>query len=594
MRGSVLDHLRKAIGLLEADKRNRWLMLIGLAVIVSLLEALAAILVFGLLSLVTLPDQAVALPFFGDLQQMFPDRSHEQLVSYLGISVAAVYSTRSIAYVVQSYAQNRVSHDAGASLAARLLRGYLYMPYVFHLKRNSAELVRNLYGATYEVVTNIFIPFIALASEILLALGIFAVLFAASPAVTLGGVAFMAPLIVLILRLIQPRLRALGEESQQLHRDNLQSIQQSLQGLREIKVMTAEAHFSEGFRTNRQAVARAYARRNVLFDVPRVLIETSVVLGVVLFLGLSVADGGAADRTLALLGLFAYAVLRLMPSLNRIIGSLSTIRFGAAAVEILHEDLQLQLMQQANTDERAAEPQEFASEIRLEDVSFEYEPGRKVLRNVSTTFRKGESIGIVGSTGSGKSTLIDILLGLIEPTTGSITVDGTELSDRSSWQRNMGVVPQTTFLIDDSLRRNVAFGVPDDQVDEGLLSQAISSAQLLEFVAGLPDGLDTLIGERGVRMSGGQRQRLAIARALYRRPQILVFDEATSALDDRTESALMASLDSLKFAGTRIMVAHRLSTVARCDRVLLIQEGRLVDEGTLSDLRGRHPALRTA
>jgi ATP-binding cassette subfamily C protein len=291
--------------------------------------------------------------------------------------------------------------------------------------------------------------------------------------------------------------------------------------------------------------------------------------------------------------MFAYAGLRMMPATSAIVAAVNRIRYGQSVAETLVEDLEMVDRLSTPSGTPSNYVLEFRDSPELEGVSFRYDTGRPVLRGIDLEIQRGETIGIVGETGAGKSTLLDLILGLLEPSEGQVLVGGEDLRTVSrSWQDIIGLVPQTIYLLDDTIRRNIAFGLADSEIDDDTVRQAIQMARLESFIDQLDEGLDTVVGERGVRLSGGQRQRVAIARALYRRPQVLILDEGTASLDNVTEAELMKAIDPLKGSLTIIMVAHRLTTVMNCDRVILMRAGEVADEGTFEELRQRNLEFR--
>jgi ABC-type multidrug transport system fused ATPase/permease subunit len=295
--------------------------------------------------------------------------------------------------------------------------------------------------------------------------------------------------------------------------------------------------------------------------------------------------GKDVSEIVPVLSLFGVAAFRLLPSANQLLLSIQTIRFAKPRLLSLYEDSKLVHQIDSSTDSSLP----FVEEIRIQDLSFTYDAvNEPALLDVNLVVRRGEAVGIIGSSGSGKSTLVDVLLGLLQPNSGQILVDNQNIqTNLRSWQNQIGYVPQTIFLTDDSLRRNIALGLPDNLVDEDAIVDALRAAQLQDFVAGLPDGLDTVVGERGVRLSGGQRQRIGIARALYNKPEVLVLDEATSSLDTETEHEVMKAVQALQGTKTVVIVAHRLSTVEYCDRLYRLENARVVDEGTFSEVMNR-------
>jgi len=433
-------------------------------------------------------------------------------------------------------------------------------------------------------------------SEAMLVAAVVVVLVATSPLGTAVAVVTIGPVVLLLLKRFQPALESQGQEAHRRTEESLAALQQTLQGIREVVLSGREAVFSRRFTAVRTALARAYYIRAVLVDVPRVVLETVVIVFVMGFIAVGALRGGDASGTLAVLGLFAYAVLRVLPSLNRVLFNVNTLRFSAALVDALRADLALLETTAARRDEDVGELA-FVERLVVDDVWYAFAGSdRSVLQGIRLVVRPGQSVGIVGATGSGKSTLVDVLVGLLTPQRGSIVVDGVPLEGAAvrSWQRRTGVVSQAVFLLDDTIRRNIALGVDDDEIDEEAVLRATRLAQLDDVLAEMPEGLGTRVGERGVKLSGGQRQRVAIARALYRSPSVLVFDEGTSALDTVTETAVIRALQSVRAHTTLIVVAHRLTTVRECDLIVLLDGGRVLDSGSYDELASRHQLFQAA
>jgi ATP-binding cassette, subfamily B, bacterial PglK len=595
----MTDTARKVFFLLRQESRVKWAAIVLVAVGVTGVEAVGALLVFLLLGLIAAPDTPLELPLLGELRDLPIFAGRDDVAVWVAGAVVVFFLFRSVLVLGQLYLHDRLAHNAGARLAVRVLTAYLAMPYALHVRRNSSELIRNAYESVRSITSEIIIPSVRLISHTVLALGMVAVLFYAAPFATLAAVAFLGPVVLLLLRVIHPRLKKLGRGRQRLSKENLNLLQQSLHGIREVILFDRAKFFQKRFTKRQNATARITYLNRVAQEIPQLLIETVLVVFIAGFFIVSVTLQQSPESTLAVLGLFAYAALRLQPSLQKIVQSLNSIRFAGAAVDNVYDDLvaveriaaDIAAGEQASPQGSDAPP-----EIRLEGVGFHYEPkAPPVLRSVDLTISPGESIGIVGPTGGGKSTLLDVITGLLSPSEGRVLIDGKDLRTcTKAWQRCLGVVPQTIFLIDDTVRRNIALGVPDGEIDEERIAQAAELAQLSSFLEDLPDGLDTMVGERGVRMSGGQRQRVAIARAMYREPPVLIFDEGTSALDNLTEAEFMAALERLGGDRTLITVAHRLTTVRRCDRIAIIEDGRIVDVGTYSELLARNPGFRAS
>ncbi|HEX6207426.1 MAG TPA: ATP-binding cassette domain-containing protein [Actinomycetota bacterium] len=588
----MTDTIRKLIHLLRPEGLRQWAGVIALAVVASGVEAAAAILIFLLIGLITAPGGRIELPVIGDISSRFSHVPQETLMSWVAGVVVVFFLLRGAITLLQLYVQSRISQNVGARLAERLFTGYLRMPYPFHLERSSAELVRNTEETVRAITLDVLGPIVRLLSGSVLAVAMLGVLVVTAPLATGFAVATLAPVVLLLLKVVQPRLRRWGGRRQHLAKANLSVVQQALHGIRDVKLLDAVPFFSRVYLRQRRDMARVTYLGRVGMEFPSILIETVLVVFIAVFFIVFLALEGGVGQLLAVLGMFAYVALRMQPALQRIVQSVTSLRFASRAVEHAYEDI---LLTEARAEEEKEDQPslEFRRELSLVDVSFWF-PGRPeaALAEVNLTIAAGEAVGIVGPTGGGKSTLLDIIAGLLRPVSGEVLVDGVPLEGRErAWQRELGVVSQAVFMIDGSIRQNIALGVADSEIDPSRLEAAVEVAQLSEFVHSLPDGLDTLVGERGVRVSGGQRQRVAIARALYRDAPVLILDEGTSALDNRTEAAFMEALHRSRAGRTIIMVAHRLSTVRGCDRIVLIGDGRVVDAGTFEQVAARNDGL---
>jgi ATP-binding cassette, subfamily B, bacterial PglK len=586
----MVSRIRRYLGLLEQGKRLRWAGVVVLALVVSGLEATGAVLVYGLVALTGDPEAPIDLPFFGDIRQLLPDLPRDELLVLSSVAIAGFFIVRALIMLGQEYYQARTTHLAGVDLSARLFARYLQLPYAFHLRRNSSELIRNSSDSVNEILGSVITPAVRIISDGLMVAAIVVVLVVTAPLATGLAVLALAPLVFMTMRIVQPRIKRLGRISQEAGKHSYQALQQGLHGYRDITVLGRQDYFLDRFHSARLTKARTRIRRSVLGQVPRLSIEATVITLIATFIAVSTLADDDAAGSLPVIGLFAYAALRVMPALNHIVSALNAIRYGGAALEDVEADLALPLPDTV-TD---VAPLRLEHELRLEQVSFQYEGTTEpTLHELDLVIHRGESIGVVGATGAGKSTLIDLLVGLSRPTAGRIAVDGVDLRGReAAWQQDIGLVSQQVYLLDDTLRRNIALGIRDESISDEQVREAVRLAQLEEFVASLPRGLDTVVGERGVRVSGGQRQRVAIARSLYRRPSVLVFDEGTSALDNLTEAALIEALARLREDHTIITVAHRLSTVQSHDRIVFMHDGRIVDVGSFVELTRRNEDFR--
>lgn len=591
-----MSTIRRSFWLIGPERRRKFLLVGLLGLLMSGLEAVAAVMVFVLLGLVLQPGEIPEFPILGKVDQYFPQASYEQLVIWFAAAFGTFYVLRASLFIAQQYVLARVSENTGALLAHTLLDGYLSMPYAFHLDRNSAEVMRNAYDSVQQVVNLVLKPVATLFAELILIVALIAVLVVASPVATALAVILLSLSLLITFAFVQPRLKRLGVRRQQAAHSAIKHIQQGLGALRDIKILGRERSFSNSFKRARSGMARVEYRRALLISVPRVSIETIFLAFVVLVLVWSVTQD-SVETVLPTLGLFAYAGMRLQPSVQRVASSLNSLRFAQAAVDELSADFRALQSSVAVRDREETDPDPlpFEDEIGFDGVTFKYrEDLVPAISEVNLTIRRGESVGIAGRTGGGKTTFLDLLCGLLSPSEGKITVDGFSIADRTrAWQRNIGVVHQSSFLIDDTVRSNVAFGLPEQEIDDESLWLALEMAEISDFVKTLPEGGLTLVGERGIKLSGGQRQRIALARALYRRPNLLVLDEGTSALDNTTEAKVMSNLSALPGKATVVIVAHRLTTIMRCDRIVFFEDGRITGIGDFEDLRRSNPNFRT-
>ncbi|HUI27778.1 MAG TPA: ABC transporter ATP-binding protein [Candidatus Kryptonia bacterium] len=582
--------LRQCLALLPARQRWRWAALIPLAIVAAALEALGTAAVFALIKVVGDPAHAATLP---GLALVTRGTDGQTALLSITIAIGLYYVVKNLILTLVAAAQSRVVSQSIVLVSRQMLHGYLAVPHALHLRRSSAELMRNSTHSVDVLFRQVLASAVAVFTESFIALAIIAVLMAAAPLVTLITAIVLITVLAVVIRVTRRALARWGHTEHTLHARLLQTVQQIFDGLKEIKLRGRERFFYERFEREQRALVRVQHLNLTVSTASRLLIETVFVCGVLLVIVLVTVRGNAGADIVPLLGLYAYAGFRVIPSLNRILMHANNVRYGLPAAEPVYRDsLLFGRAQQGNGERRRMT---FVDRLVLDQVSYSYAATRApALQHLSLTLRCGESIGIVGPTGAGKSTLIDLVLGLLQPSSGSISADGMEIGAALRWwQSQIGYVPQSVYLIDDSLRRNVAFGLPDEEIDEPQVRAAIRMAQLEPFVASLPTGLDTVVGERGVRLSGGERQRVAIARALYHQPALLIFDEATAALDGQTERALTAAIDALHGTKTLIIVAHRLSTVRGCDRIVLLRHGRVEAEGTYDELFEHNLHFRT-
>jgi ATP-binding cassette, subfamily B, bacterial PglK len=567
--------------LLTPAERRAALVLLGLMLIGMTLEILCTGLVVPAIALLMQQDLGTQYPQLRPLLAILGNASQSELILIVMLGLVAIYLVKNLFLAFLAWRQTRFAFGVQAELAQRLFTLYLRQPYTFHLQRNSAQLIRNITGEV-GMFANAIVAGLLMATELLVLLGISALLLVVEPLGTLIAVSVLGAAAWSFLRATRSRLMRWGE-TRQLHDGlRMQHLQQGLGGAKDVKLLGREMTFLDRFRVHNTQSARVNQFQATLQMLPRLWLELLAVAGLATLVAAMIVQGREAATMLPTLGLFAAAAFRLMPSVNRVISSVDVLRYNLPVVSSLSEELRLAAPEAAPAPSRDRRAAEFRSEIRLASVSFTYPAAAApALSGLDLCIRKGECVGFVGPSGSGKSTLVDVLLGLLAPQAGQVLVDGEPIQAQlRAWQDQIGYVPQSIYVTDDSLRRNVAFGLPDGEIDEQRVRSALAAAQLEEFVSELPKGLETQLGERGIRLSGGQRQRIGIARALYHDPAVLVLDEATSALDTATEREVMQAVNALQGRKTILIVAHRLSTVQQCGRLYRLERGRIAGEET--------------
>lgn len=579
--------MRIARALLDPPARRRVAISLAGSIAIAFLDVLSLALVLPFVQSLAAPTTAIRIPIVSNLFDLQGGPGSGQLVA-VGACIIGLFVVRGVFAILFIRWQFAFLAVSEARMAARLLRRYVDAPYTFHLEHNSAELIRNVQATVPVFYSNILMALLTMATDLVVMLAVSTALVIQEPGVTALAVTLAAVVGYGYQRWSGPRALRVGDASNRFAKESQQFLQQTLDGVKEVKALGREREFVDMFHENRFGWSGIKAQQNFLGQLPRYYVETAMT-SIVLVVSLVLISSRPGDEALAVLALFAAAGFRMMASLNRVLQSLVQLKVGTIPAQILKHDFDTyQSLESNDGDERRLE---LVEALRFDDVVFRYGPGQPpALDGMSFEIRRGEFVGVVGRSGSGKTTLVDVILGLLVPEAGTVTVDGLDVfGELSAWRRTIGYVPQSIYLTDDSLRRNIAFGLADDHIDGAAIDEAIHRAQLDDLVEQLPDGVETFVGERGVRLSGGQRQRIGIARALYRLPAVLVLDEATSALDADTESLITETLEELRGTVTVITIAHRLSTVRACDRLLLIDHGRLAGVGSFEELEREHP-----
>ncbi len=582
----TIGQVRRAWRLVARRERRRLQLVAGYGVLIAGLDTIALILLFALISLLDNQHLSGVTSFLvpgGKLTS--GERYHEALV-LLSIT-AALFVTRSILSVFGLWLTIGASNEAQAELVSRLLVGHAHAPHLTRLDRNSSETLRTISMSINQVVGGLVASSVSLLSNLAVSVAVILGLVFSSPLVALTVAVYFSVLAFVWVRGVRGGLARRGLQVQALQAERIRLILQGLAAAKELQLRGRAVFYADEAVTRTRAINTASRGLGVVNGSLRYVLETALVIGAVVIVATAGTVGGR-DAALPAVGLVLAAAFRLLPALNQVLFLINSVQYNGPALDLVEADVRTFSAEPRPVERTETEvpAHRLEREVRLERVTFKY-PSRSepALRDVSFAVAAGESVGIVGPTGSGKSTLLDVILGFLPPDAGSITVDGVPIGVcREGWQRSIGYVPQDVYLVDDTLRANVALGWRGDGIDDEAVREAIRLAQLDEVVRELPEGLETVVGERGVRLSGGQRQRLGLARALYVRPTVLVLDEATSNLDTATERRIVETLSELRAGLTTIVVTHRIPTVRDCDRIICLEQGVVRVSGSYDDL----------
>ena len=574
--------IQKAWALLDAQERRNALKVLAVAVLSAFASTAMVGSIMPFLSVLSNPSAIVDTPTVAWAYEQFGFTSSYSFLIALGLGALLVIALAMAVQVLKVYAVSRFAMMRVHTLSCRLMAQYLGKPYEYFLNHHSGDMGTRILAEAQEVVSRFLKPMAELITSALTIIALVSFLIWLEPSVALAAFSLFGGVYWLTYALSRLKLRRLGALRVDANRERYRLATEALGGVKDIKLLGRERAYIDRFRVPSHRMAKVQVHIQLLSQIPTYVIQAVALGGVVvlcLFLvdGTSFADGTALATILPILGVFAFAGQRIMPELGRLYQSATEIQAGLAAVDAVHADL---IGDSAAIPIDMPRPLGLRQTLELTGVSYRYPQAEHAgVTDISLTIRSGEKIGVVGGTGAGKTTLADIVLGLLRPQFGHLVVDGTPVTvaNLRAWQQTVGYVPQEIFLTDASVAENIALGIGPNQIDMDRVTRAARIASIDAFIRDdLPMGYDTTVGERGVRLSGGQRQRIGIARALYHDADLIVFDEATSALDNLTEAEVMAAIDVLPGDKTVLIIAHRLSTVKRCDRIVVMERGRIV------------------
>ncbi len=577
---------QKMMVLLDARQKRQMVGIVILMLIGGVLESVGISLIAPVMEIVLQPEAVDQKPYLHFLYTFFHLRSTEQLAGLIMVALVLVFVIKNIFLYFMNVVQLRFVYTNQFATSRRMMINFMKRPYEYYLnadtsviQRNITSDVNNMYGLILSVLQ--------LTSEVIVFVCLVVILLSQDAQMTIFIAGLLIVVLMMIKYVIKPVMQRAGRENQDYYSGLYKWIEESVTGIKEIKIAGRENYFINGYADCGAGYVNAVQKYNLYNSTPRLLIETVAIAGMIGYMLFLMQTGVSIRQVAPSLSVLALAAARLLPSANRINTYTTSIAYFEPFFMNVSDHLQAEIHDEDMMyDEHVYRKRETVEklplhrEISLENISYKY-PNTDVfiLKEANLKIPVGKSVGIVGTSGAGKTTIVDVMLGLLAPAEGRILADGVEVrAHYKEWLKNIGYIPQTIFMLDSTIRKNVAFGVPDDEIEEERVWAALKEAQLDTYIRSLPDGLDTSIGERGIRLSGGQRQRIGIARALYEDPEVMVLDEATSALDGETEAAIMESINRLHGKKTLVIIAHRLTTIEKCDLVYRVGEQKAVRE----------------
>lgn len=575
--------VKKLWVLLEPKQKVKAGFLLFMILIGGLMETLGIAMVLPLLNAITDEKTFAENPYVIWFMDFMHWNDVRKMILFLIMVMIFIFLFKNLYLLLQYYVQGRFINNSRALVSKKLLALYLNRPYEFFLNTDTPTILRTVYS-DMDHIFNLLFQCMQLATEAVVALCISVVILVIDYKMTLVIVALMFVTTLFVSIVIKKKQNFVGGEARKEQANLYKWVLQSATGVKDVKVLGRETYFVERYGESAGKYAYYQTRTMVFTSMPRLILETVAIIGVLSYIAVNIALGNALGNMVGLIGAFGLAALRLLPSINRLNTYISNISYYEPSLDYIYENVNMAELRdipailKAKEEKKKTESLTIKRVIELKHITYAYPNTTKLIfDDANMQIPAGKSVGVVGSSGAGKTTIVDILLGLLKLQSGQILSDGKDIfSNMSAWLNNIGYIPQTIYMLDDTIRNNVAFGIPKDEIDEERVWRVLEEAQLKEYVEQLDDGLDSEIGERGVRISGGQRQRLGIARALYHDPEFLVFDEATSALDTDTETAIMEAVENLHGRKTMVIIAHRLRTIENCDIIYEVKDGKII------------------
>ena len=586
--------LKKLLDLLTPHERRRAELLFGMILFMALLDVIGVASIMPFMAVLANPQLVETNTILAAVYAGMGFNDPQRFLFFLGMVVFAALMISLTFKALTTYTQFRFTLMREYSIGRRLIEGYLYQPYAWFLNRHSADLGKTILSEVSQVIGGAMMPMMTLIAQGAVAIALLILLLLIDPKLALIVGTVLGLAYSLILYAMSAFLSRIGSERVVVNQTRFTAVTEAFGAAKEVKVGSLEQTYIRRFSQSAETYAKHQASAGIVAQLPRFALEAVAFGGMLLVVLYLMAGSGDFASALPIIVLYAFAGYRLMPALQQIYQSLTQLRYAGPALNALHNELMSLTAVEPDGPDTA--PMRLTQTITLTDIRYTYPKAPKpALQDITLSIPARSTIGLVGATGSGKTTTVDLILGLLEPEQGSLEVDGIAINakNRRQWQRAIGYVPQQIYLADDTVAANIAFGLEPGEIDQAAVERAARIANLHNFVIGeLQQGYATTVGERGVRLSGGQRQRIGIARALYHKPQVLILDEATSALDNLTEQAVMEAVSNLSHEITIVIIAHRLTTVCECDRIFLLDQGRVVVQGSFSELIGESESFR--
>ena len=565
----MIADFQKIRQILPKNQKKALVLLSGLLFIGMVFEILGLGILFPILTVLLDPEKMKIwlneIVYFD-----FSVYSYNEILIFCLISIFAVYLSKTLFLVFLTYKQNIILENVGAFIQKRLYSKYLFQSYKSHLYKNLSQMMKEVQLETI-YFNSFFRSVLTLIVELALVFSIVLTILFLEPKGAIAIGLIFGSLALLYFQLTKRKIKQWGSQRQSLDLFISKILMNSLSGIKEVKLLDKENFFLDRFTQTNTKKVKVATNHQTLTQISRFYLELITIVGMVSLILILISNGVNTSEIVTLLGVFVAAAFRMIPSINRILAALQNLKYYSSSIDVISKEL----FDSPIIEKNKPSSFEFKSMITVDNLDFSYKK-KKILEGINLDIQIGETIGIVGESGSGKSTLVDLLNGLLKPTKGTIKVDDRNIEEFiTSWQLSIGYVGQEIFLIDDTIKANIAFGIEEEKIDHYKINQVLKASQLSKFISELENGVETRVGDRGIQLSGGQRQRIGIARALYHNPSVLIFDEATASLDDQTEKQVMKSIYNLKQNKTMIIIAHRISTLNQCDKIYEIQHGQI-------------------